>query len=76
MSEFDKQDQDVFQIVHDNPRRRGVIRDVGYIVNQDVAEQFAAYEASRKRRGPGFQTAACMVLAALLMVAVAVMTLV
>lgn len=49
MSEFDKQNEDVFQIVHDNPRRRGVTRTVGFIVNQKQAEQFAAFEAIQQR---------------------------
>lgn len=49
MSEFDRQNEDVFQIVHDNPRRRGVIRTVGYIVSREQAERFAAFEAAQKR---------------------------
>ena len=51
MSEFDRENEDVFQIVHGNPRRRGVIRDVGYIINQEQAQRFSAYEAAQKRRG-------------------------
>ena len=51
MSEFDRENEDVFQIVRDNPRRRGVTRDVGYIINQEQAQRFASYEAAQKRRG-------------------------
>lgn len=49
MSEFDRQNEDVFQIVHNNPRRRGVSRTIGYIVPQEQAEQFAAFEAIQQR---------------------------
>lgn len=71
MSEFDRENEDVFQIVHDNPRRRGVIRDVGIIVNRDTAERFAAYEAARKRRGGDWQNIGFLVLATLAVIVVA-----
>lgn len=51
MSEFERENEEVFRIVRDNPRRRAVIRDVGYIVSLDTAERFAAYEAAQNRRG-------------------------
>ena len=51
MNQFDMENEQVFQIVHDNPRRLGVIRDVGYIINQEQAQRFSAYEAAQKRRG-------------------------
>ena len=53
MNQFDMENEQVFQIVHDNPRRRGVIRDVGYIISTEQAKRFAAYEAAQKRRGGG-----------------------
>lgn len=65
MSEFDKENEDVFQIVHDNPRRRGVIQDVGIIVNRDAAERFAAYEAAQKRLGGDWRSIRFLVLATL-----------
>ena len=54
MNQFDMENEQVFQIVHDNPRRRGVIRDVGYIISTEQAKRFAAYEAAQKRRGGGW----------------------
>lgn len=73
MSEFDRENEDVFQIVHDNPRRRGVIRDVGYIVNRDAAERFAAYEAAQKRRGGMvFKYIALMCLVALAVICITI----
>lgn len=50
MSEFDKQNEDVFQIVKNNPRRRDVIQPAGYIISQEQAERFAVYEALQQRR--------------------------
>lgn len=64
MSDFDKENEDVFLIVHDNPRRRGVIQDVGIIVNRDAAERFAAYEAAQKRRDGDWRSVGFMILAA------------
>ena len=32
MSEFEKQNAEVFAMVHDNPRRSGVLTEIGYIV--------------------------------------------
>lgn len=49
MSEFDLQDQEVISVVHNNPRRAGVLREVGVIVPKKRAEDFASFEASRKR---------------------------
>ncbi|MGM9627285.1 MAG: hypothetical protein ACI3V4_04230 [Faecousia sp.] len=74
MSEFDRENEDVFQIVHDNPRRRGVIRDVGYIVNRDVAERFAAYEAAQKRRGGDWVGPVVMILGTIAVIAMTVAT--
>lgn len=73
MSEFERENEDVFQIVRDNPRRRGVIRDVGYIVNRDAAERFAAYEAAQKRRGGmWFKYIALMCLVALAVICITI----
>lgn len=73
MSEFDRQNEDVFQIVHDNPRRRGVIRDVGYIINQEQAQRFSAYEAAQKRRGGmWFKDIALMCLVALAVICITI----
>lgn len=73
MSEFDRENEDVFQIVHDNPRRRGVIRDVGYIINQEQAKRFSAYEASQNRKGGmWFKDIAFMCLAAFAVICITI----
>ena len=73
MSEFERENEEVFQIVRDNPRRRGVIRDVGYIVSRDAAERFTAYEAAQKRRGGmGFKYIALMCLVALAVICITI----
>lgn len=74
MSEFDMQNQDVFQIVHDNPRRRGVIRDIGVIVPNEQAQRFAVYEASQSRGGD-WKSMAAMVAALFVTVTAAVLVL-
>lgn len=51
MSEFDRENEDVFAIVRDNPRRRGVVREVGIIVPAEEARRYAVYQASRKSGG-------------------------
>ena len=53
MSEFEKQNAEVFAMVHNNPRRRGIIRAVGYIVPMKQAQSYAAYEAAQARNGRG-----------------------
>lgn len=77
MSEFERENEQVFQIVRDNPRRLGVIRDVGYIVSRDVAERFAAYEAAQKRRGGiWFKYIALMCLVALAIICITIAVLI
>ena len=71
MSEFDRENEDVFQIVHDNPRRRGIIRDVGYIVPMKQAQSYAAYEAAQARNGRGIGS---LILAAIGLLAVVTVT--
>lgn len=51
MSEFDRQDQELFRMVGENHRRSGLTKVVGYIVPADQAQKFAAYEAKHKRAG-------------------------
>lgn len=53
MSEFEKQNAEVFAIVHDNPRRSGVLTEIGYIVPMKQAQSYAAYEAAQARNGRG-----------------------
>lgn len=53
MSEFEKQNAEVFAMVHDNPRRSGVLTDIGYIVPMKQAQSYAAYEAAQARNGRG-----------------------
>lgn len=76
MSEFDKENEDVFQIVHNNPRRRGVIQDAGYIVNRDVAERFAAYEAAQKRQNSDWRGPVMLIIATLMIIGLTVALLV
>lgn len=79
MSEFDieveRQNWEVFSIVHNNPRRRGVIRDIGVIVTNDQAQRFAAYEASQSRAGGGIGSLILVALALLAMVTAVVVAL-
>lgn len=49
MSEFEKQDRELIQMVGENHRRSGMTKVVGYIVPADQAQRFAAYEATKKR---------------------------
>ena len=73
MSEFERENEEVFHIVRANPRRRGVIRDVGYIINQEQAQRFAAYEAAHKRRGGmGFKYIALMCLVAFAVICITI----
>lgn len=49
MSEFDRQDLELMQMVGENHRRSSMTKVVGYIVPADQARRFAAYEAAKKR---------------------------
>lgn len=49
MSEFEKQDRELIQMVGENHRRSSMTKVVGYIVPADQAQRFAAYEAAKKR---------------------------
>ena len=53
MSEFEKQNAGVFAMVHDNPRRSGVLTEIGYIVPMKQAQSYVAYEAAQARKGGG-----------------------
>ena len=53
MSEFDRENAEVFAMVHDNPRRSGVLTDIGVIVPMKAAQSYAAYEAAQARNGSG-----------------------
>lgn len=75
MSEFDRENEDVFAIVHDNPRRRGVVREVGIIVPVEEARRYAAYQAGRKSGGQ-WQGAAFMVIAVLAVIGMTVAALI
>ena len=71
MSEFEKQNAEVFAIVHDNPRRSGVLTEIGYIVPMKQAQSYAAYEAAQARNGSGIGS---LILAALGLLAVVTVT--
>lgn len=64
MSEFDRMDQDCIDMVHNNPRRRGVIRDAMILVPKKDAERFCAWEA-RGRSSGSWRDAAYLTVAAL-----------
>jgi len=51
MSENEKLDQELFRMVHNNPRRQGVTRTVGIIVPEEDARCFAAYKAGCQQGG-------------------------
>lgn len=64
MSEYENQDIELINMVHNNPRRQGVIRDAGILVSRDAAKRFAVWEASQKRRAKAdWQAAAALVIA-------------
>lgn len=71
MSEFEKQNAEVFAIVHDNPRRSGVLTEIGYIVPMKQAQSYAAYEAAQARNGRGIGS---LILAAVGLLAVVTVT--
>ncbi len=71
MSEFDRENEDVFAIVRDNPRRRGVRQEVGIIVPMEDAKCYAAYKAGRKCGGQ-WQGAAFMVISVLAVIGMTV----
>lgn len=51
MDEFDREDQEVFDLVRENRRRIGLTETVGYIVPEKDVREFAAYRAGRQRGG-------------------------
>lgn len=62
-----------FPIVHNNPRRRGVIREAGILVSRDAACRFLAWEASQKRRPKAdWQAAAALVIAVIAVIGMTV----
>lgn len=75
MSEFERENEDVFAIVRDNPCRPGVVREVGIIVPVEEAKCYAAYQAGRKSSGQ-WQGAAFAGLAVLAVIGMTVAALV
>ena len=53
MSEFERQNADLFHAIHANHRRSRTTRTIGYIVTGEQAQRFASYEASQRRGGDG-----------------------
>lgn len=53
MSEFDKENEDVFSLVRENRRRSDLAPVIGYIVPMKQAHSYAAYEAAQDRNGSG-----------------------
>lgn len=49
MSEFDRQDLELIQMVGENHRRSNTTTFFGYVIREDQARRFAAYEAAKKR---------------------------
>lgn len=61
MSDFDRENEEVFTIVHNNPYRTGVKQTVGYIVPAEQAERLAAQEAVEKKSDVGGLIWLCLV---------------
>ena len=53
MSEFDRQNEDVFSLVRENRRRSDLAPVIGYIVPQKEAQEMAVERAVRSRDGVG-----------------------
>ena len=53
MSEFDRENEDVFALVRENRRRSDLAPVIGYIVPMKQAQSYAAYEAAQARNGSG-----------------------
>lgn len=53
MSEFDRENEDVFALVRENRRRSDLAPVIGYIVPMKQARSYAAYEAAQARNGRG-----------------------
>lgn len=75
MSEFEKQNAEVFAMVRDNPRRSGVLTEIGYIVPMKQAQSYAAYEAAQARNGRGIGSLILAAAGLLVTVAVTVLAL-
>lgn len=75
MSEFEKQNAEVFAMVHDNPRRSGVLTEIDYIVPMKQAQSYAAYEAAQARNGSGIGSLILAAIGLLAVVAVTVLAL-
>ncbi len=71
MSDFDRQNEEVFSILHENHARQGVTRTVGYIVSQEQAERLSVLEA-RQDKGSNLGGMIVMGLTALAVIAAAV----
>ncbi len=71
MSDFDRQNEEVFSILHENHARQGVTTTVGYIVSQEQAERLSVLEAQRNKGG-GLGGMIVMLLTALAVIAAAV----
>lgn len=54
MSEFEKQDADLIEIVHRNHYRSGLLRPIGIIVPIDEAREMAEMRAAQNRKKPSF----------------------
>ena len=71
MSEFDRENEDVFSLVRENRRRSDLAPVIGYIVPMKQAQSYAAYEAAQARNGSGIGS---LILAAVGMLAVVTVT--
>lgn len=51
MSTFERETDDVLEIVHRNPNRRGITQTIGYIVTEDEARQLVAQKTHDPNMG-------------------------
>lgn len=71
MSEFGRENEDVFSLVRENRRRSDLAPVIGYIVPMKQAQSYAAYEAAQARNGSGIGS---LILAAAGLLAVVTVT--
>lgn len=71
MSEFDRENEDVFSLVRENRRRSDLAPVIGYFVPMKQAQSYAAYEAAQARNGSGIGS---LILAAIGLLAVVTVT--
>lgn len=76
MSEFDRQNEDVFSLVRENRRRSDLAPVIGYIVPMKQAQSYAAYEEAQARNREGLAGVLLLSASLLALAAAAVMLLI